>query len=153
MGHLITTANLLCRRLVIEIERFWHLVCVNLKREWSNTHQCTNVDGWCTNRIIFSIHVPSQVDFFCLPFLNHDQPWSQFYLQLYFFLTPFLVFFPLISICFGFFPCPPTQFLLFCFWNCSHPPTYYSPLSRTNLFTYIFKLKVDSSPSTYSPIN
>jgi hypothetical protein len=26
-------------------------------------------------------------------------------------------------------------------------------LSRTNLFTYIFKLKVDSSPSTYSPIN
>jgi hypothetical protein len=33
------------------------------------------------------------------------------------------------------------------------PPTYYPPLSLTYLLTYIFNLKIDSSPSTYSPIN
>jgi hypothetical protein len=33
------------------------------------------------------------------------------------------------------------------------PPTYYPPLSPTNLLTYLFKFKIDSSPSTYSPIN
>jgi hypothetical protein len=41
-------------------------------REWTSTHQCTNVDGWCTDRILFSIHVPSHVDFFSLPFLSPD---------------------------------------------------------------------------------
>ncbi len=41
-------------------------------------------------------------------------------------------------------------FLFFCFWKNSHPPTYYPPLFPTNLFTYIFKLKIDSSPSSYS---
>jgi hypothetical protein len=39
------------------------------------------------------------------------------------------------------------------FWNFSHPPTYYTPLSPTDLLTYIFRLKVGSSPSTYSPMN
>jgi hypothetical protein len=88
--------------------------------EWTSTHQCTNVDGWCTDRILFSIPVPSQVDLFCLPFLIPDQPLSQFF---------------------------------FFFWNFSHPLTYYPTFSPTNLLTYIFKLKIDSSPSTYSPIN
>jgi hypothetical protein len=32
-------------------------------------------------------------------------------------------------------------------------PTHYPALSPTDLLTYIFKLKVDSSPSTYSPVN
>jgi hypothetical protein len=49
--------------------------------EWSSTHQCTNVDGWCTHRILFSIPVPPQVDFFCLPFLS---PRLSFFLHLYF---------------------------------------------------------------------
>jgi hypothetical protein len=40
--------------------------------EWTNTHQCTNVDGWCTDRILFSIPVPSQVDLFRLRFLSCD---------------------------------------------------------------------------------
>jgi hypothetical protein len=68
--------------------------------------------------------------FFCLPFLSPD---LSFLLQLYFLPAPHPVFFFL--------------------WNFSRPPTYYPPLSPSNLLTYIFKLKVDSSPSTYSPIN
>ncbi len=46
---------------------------------------CTNVDGWCTDRILFSIPVPSQANFFCLPFLRPDL--SNF-LQLYFLPAP-----------------------------------------------------------------
>ncbi len=100
--------------------------------EWSTTHQCTNVDGWCTDRILFSIPVPPHVDFFCLPFLSPDQPWSA-----------------LISvfICNFFFSPHCTGFLFFFFfWNFSHPPTYYPPLAPTHLLTYIFELRVDSSP-------
>jgi hypothetical protein len=54
------------------------------------------------------------------------------------------------------FSLPPTEFFFFffCFWNFSRPPTYYpTPLSPSNLLAYVFKLKLDSSPSTYSPIN
>jgi hypothetical protein len=54
----------------------------------------TNVDGWRTDGFLFSIPVPSQIDFFSLTFT-----------------------------------------------------------SPTHLPTYIFKLQVDSSPFTYSPIN
>jgi hypothetical protein len=75
--------------------------------------------------------VPSQVDFFCLPFLSLD---LSFFVQLYFLLASHSIFLKKI-------------------WNFSHPPTYYPPLSPFDLFTYIFKLKVNSSPSTYSPIN
>ncbi len=90
------------------------------------------------------------VHFFSLPFLSpFCQPWSQF------FFSP--------NLCFSFlgnfiFSPAPTYFLFvvfsfpFFFLNFSRPPTYYPPLSATNLLTYIFKLKVDSSPSTYSPI-
>jgi hypothetical protein len=84
--------------------------------EWTSTHQCTNVDGWCTDRILFSIPVPSQVHFFLFAV---SQPWSQFFFA------------------FETFP--------------TYPPT--TPIVPTDLLTYIFKLKVDSSPSTYSPIN
>ncbi len=108
----------------------------NTGPEWTSTHQCTNVDGWYTDRILFSIHVPSQVDFFGLSFLSPDQPWSQF-----FFATLFS-------------PQPPPGFF-FCFWNFSHPPNYYphyppptySPiyLIKSRLFpiyllTYKFKM-------------
>ncbi len=64
-------------------------------------------------------------------------------------------FFPLISLFFWnfIFSPAPTQFLFFCFWNFSRPLTYYPPLPPSDLLAYIFKLKVDSSPSTYSPIN
>jgi hypothetical protein len=58
-------------------------------------------------------------------------------LQLYFLLAPHPVFF--------------FSLLLKLF-----PPTYplpCPPLSHTDLLTYIFKLEVDSSSSTYSPIN
>ncbi len=50
--------------------------------EWTSTQRCTNVDGWCTDRILFSILVPSQVDFFCFPFLSPDL--SSFFLEFYF---------------------------------------------------------------------
>jgi len=75
--------------------------------------------------------------------------------MLTFFLCPFSA---LISPDLSFFsgtsfsPRPPPSFFIF-FLLKLFPPTYYPPLSPTNLFAYIFKLKVDSSPSTYSPIN
>ncbi len=84
--------------------------------ERTSTHQCTNVDGWCTDRILFSIPVPSQVDFFCLPLLSLDQPWSQFFLQLYLLPAPFPVcFFPWSPFFFWnfIFSPPPTRFLFF----------------------------------------
>jgi hypothetical protein len=96
--------------------------------EWTNTHQCTNMDGWCTDRILFSIPVSSQVDFFIWPF---SALISDFFLELYFVPHPVSFY-----------------FLLKVF-----PPTHYPPLSPTDLFTYIFKLQVDPFPSTYSPIN
>ncbi len=56
-----------------------------------------------------------------------------FFLQLYFLPAPHPVFF---------------------FSRKLFPPTYSPPpMSPTDLLTYIFKLKLDSSPSTYSPIN
>ncbi len=117
--------------------------------EWTSTHQCTNMDGWCANRILFSIPIPSQVDFFCLPFLSpfSDQPWSLFSFATLFSPPPLpRFFFPLISVFFEtlFSLHPPPDFYFFGFWNFSHPPTY-SPI--------YLKLKVDSSPSTYSPKN
>ncbi len=82
-------------------------------------HQC----GW-----MGSIPVPSQVDFFCLPFLSPDPSFFFFFGTLFSARPP-----P------GFFFC--SSFETF--------PT----LPPTNLLTYIFKLTVDSSPSTYSSIN
>jgi len=87
-------------------------------------------NGWCTDRIFFSISgaIPGS-HFFCAL----SQSWSQFFC------------------CNFIFSLPPTQFLFFfCFWNFSRPPTYFPPLCPSNLLAYIFKLKVDSSPSTYS---
>jgi hypothetical protein len=85
-------------------------------REWTSTPQCTNVDGWCTDWILFSIPVPSQVDFFCLPFFSPDH---SFFLQLYFLPAPH----------------PVSFYFSFCFWDFSHqpttphcPPPTYSPL-------------------------
>jgi hypothetical protein len=73
--------------------------------------------------------------FFCLPFLSPDLS--------FFFAT---LFYPR--------PLPRFFFLLLKLFSSTHllpPPP--PPLSATNLLTYIFELKVDSSPSTYSPIN
>jgi hypothetical protein len=55
------------------ILHWWVLLGVTLSQKngpvWTSTHQCTNVDGWCSDRILFSIPVPSQVDtFFVCPF-------------------------------------------------------------------------------------
>jgi hypothetical protein len=50
----------------------------------------------------------------------------------------------------------PVYFFLFFiyFWgNFSCPPTYCPPLSPSDLLTYIFKLKVNSFPSTFSLVN
>ncbi len=118
--------------------------------EWTSTHQCTNVDGSCTDKFIFSIPAPSQVEFFCLPFLSPDLNFS---LQLYFLPTPFPVFFPWsLFFFFGtlFSPRPPPGFFFKIFFETfpTHPPTA-PPLT----YSPIFKLKVDSSASTYSPIN
>jgi len=80
-------------------------------------------------RILFSIPVPSQVDFFLLPFLSLDH--SFFLLEFYFLFAPH-----------------PFLFIFSFETFSAHPPS--------NLPTYspiLFKLKLDSSPSTYSPIN
>jgi hypothetical protein len=93
--------------------------------QWSSTHQCTNVDGWCTDRILFSIPVPSQADFFCLPFLSPD---LSFFLQLYFLPGPHPVFF-FFFLAFETFPArPPTT---------PPPPSIYLP----------------TCPSTFLPTN
>jgi hypothetical protein len=76
------------------------------------------MDGWCTDRILFSIPVPSEIDFFSLPFLSPD---LSLFLQLYFLPAP-----------------PPGIFLFFAFKTF---PTHQPPLSPTNPLTYIFKLK------------
>ncbi len=47
--------------------------------EWTSTYQCTNVDGWCTDRILFPCAIPGWLFLFAL-----SQPWSQCFLQLYF---------------------------------------------------------------------
>ncbi len=109
-------------------------------------------------KILFSIPLPSQVDIFLFAL---SQPWSQFFFATLFSPRPLPHFvFPLISIFFWNSISPPalTQFLcffLFFFFLLLKffPPTYYPPLSPTNLLTYLFKFKIDSSPSTYSPIN
>ncbi len=107
-----------------------HKIGTYRRPEWTSTHQCTNVDGWCTDRILFSIPVPSQVHFFLFAL---SQPWSQF------------------SFATLFSPRPPPGFYFFFAFETF--PTHYPPLSPIDLLTYIFKLKIDSSPSTYSPIN
>jgi len=122
-------------------------VWTQLGPEWTSTHQRTNVDGWCTDRIVFSIPVPSQVDVFCLPFL----PWSQFFFATLFshHLAPIFFFFLLLKLF------PPTHPLPL---TVPHRPTHLyiwinSKLFPIYLLTYIFELIVNSSPSTYSPIN
>ncbi len=91
--------------------------------EWTSTHQCTNVDGWCTDRILFSIPVPSLVDFFSLPFLSPD-----------------------LSFFFGtlFSPRPPSSFFFFFVFAFEtfpfHPPSHCLPLPLTHLLTYKFKM-------------
>ncbi len=80
--------------------------------------QCTNVDGWCTDGILFSILVPSQVDFFPLPFLS---PNPSFFWQLYFLPAPFPVFFPPPDLCVFFWgtlfsPSPPPSFFSLIFF-------------------------------------
>ncbi len=97
-----------------------------------------------------------RLTFFLCPFSALSQPWSEFFFGTLFSPCPLPTFFFPLSLIFlgNFILSPiPTQFLFFFFWNFSHRPTYYPPLSPTDLFTYIFKLKVDSSPSTSSPIN
>ncbi len=89
---------------------------------------------------------------FYLPFLNLN---PNFFLQLYFFFAPFPIFFPpnfyfLLELYF----LSAFHLVFFChFKNFLHPPTYYPPLSPTDLLTYILKLEVNSSPSTYSLLN
>jgi hypothetical protein len=112
--------------------------CFNLTEDQSEpapTSAPTWMDGALIGFSFLSMCHP-RLTFFVCPF----QPWSAlisvfFFWELYFLLTPH-----------------PVSFF-FCFWNFFHQPTYYPALSPTDLFTYIFKLKVDSSPSTYSPIN
>jgi hypothetical protein len=41
-------------------------LCRLAQSEAASTHQCTNVDGWCTDRILFSLPLPSQLHFFFL---------------------------------------------------------------------------------------
>ncbi len=65
------------------------------------------------------------------PILSPD---LSFFLQLYFLPAPH----------------PVSVFLFFLLKL--FPPTYYPPLSPTDLLTYIYKLKVDSYPFTFSPI-
>ncbi len=98
--------------------------------KWTTTHQYTTMDGWCTNRILYFLSMCHPkltffpctfstliIVFFCnfifsLPpsqFFSFD--FSFFFLEFYFLLAPHLVSF------------------FFCFWNFSHPPTYYPPLS------------------------
>jgi hypothetical protein len=120
-----------------------------LRPEWTSTHQCTNVDGWCTDRIPFSIPVPSQVHFFCLPFLSPD---LSFFWNFIFSLPPSQFFlFPLSQRSVFFlgnfiFSPPPTQFLFFsCFWNFSRPPTYPTPPPPS--------IYLPTCHSTFLPIN
>jgi len=89
--------------------------------EWPNTHQCTNVDGWCTDRILFSIPGLSlchpRLTLFVCPFsalINVD---LKFFLQLYFLTAPFPVFF----FVFETFPTHPHT-------NPHYPPPTYSPI-------------------------
>ncbi len=117
-----------------------HKIGTHRRPEWTSTHQCTNVDGWCTDRIPFSIPVPSQVHFFCLPVLSPDQPWSQFSFANLFSPRPLpSFFFPLISVFFGtlFSPRPLLgffSFFFFCFWNFSHPLPPTVPHQPTHLY-------------------
>ncbi len=94
--------------------------------EWSSTHQCTNVDGWCTHRILFSIPVPSQVHFFSLPFLSPDL--SFFFGTLFSPRTP-----PSLIVCLFFFF---FFFLLLKLFPPTHPPTYLSTYLPFHLPTY-----------------
>jgi hypothetical protein len=74
--------------------------------------------------------VPSHLDFFSLPFPSPD---------LSFFCN--FIFYP-----------PATQFFFFLAFE-TFPTHLLPPTVPTDLLTYIFKLKVDSSPHTYSPLN
>ncbi len=111
---------------------FWPIFCGFAGPEWTSTQLCTNVDGWCIDRILFSIHVPFRLTFFCLHFLSPDL--SFFFLVTLFSPRPLpSFFFPLISDFFFWnfiFSPPPTQvfFNFFAFETFpAHPPTYYPP--------------------------
>ncbi len=68
-----------------------------------------------------------------------------------FFICPFSA---LISVFFNnFIFSPPTTKFLFSFPLETSPPPLPPPPSPTDLLTYMFKQKVNSSQSTYSPIN
>jgi hypothetical protein len=99
--------------------------------EPASTSAPTWMDGALIGFSFLSLcHHPRLTFFFAL-----SQPWSA-----------------LISVfsCNFIFSRPRTQF--FFFWVLKlFPPTHLQPAS--DLLTYIFELKVDSSPSTYSPIN
>jgi hypothetical protein len=96
----------------------------------NSTQQCANVDGWCTDRTLFPCAIPGWLFLFAL-----SQPWSQFFFATLFSLRP------------------PPGFIFYLFLLLKlFPPTYYPALSPTDLLTYIFKLNVDSSPSTCSPV-
>jgi len=75
----------------------------------AQVHQLGWMDGWCTDRILFSIHVPFQVEFFCLSFLSPDL--SFFFWEFYFLPAPH-----------------PVSFFFTSFWNISYPPNYYPPI-------------------------
>jgi hypothetical protein len=68
-----------------------------------------------------------------------------------FFLCPFSA---LTSVYFcNFYFLPALHLVSFYFFALETFPTHYRPLSPTDLLTYIFELKVVSSPSIYPPIN
>ncbi len=102
--------------------------------EWTNTHQCNDLDGWCTDRILFSIPVPSQVDFFS-PFLSPD---LSFFCNFIFSPPPSQFFFSRSKFFFGTLfsphPSPSFFFLLLKLFPPTHlqPPT--DPLWPTRLY-------------------
>ncbi len=121
------------------------------------------MDGWCTNMFLFSISVPSLVEFFGLPFLSPD---LRFFLRLYFLPAPFPVSFwgTLFS------PCPPPSFFFF-LSKLPHPrppnqptsphcpPLTYSPINLkcvtfipTHLLTHP-SIYLPTCPSTFLPTN
>jgi len=126
----------------------WKLICIQKKKRrqtyqnapfngtsfvWKegwNLGCIQNIDGWCTNGSSFgpcANHGGWQVFFF----LFFSALTSIFVLELFFFLTPYPIFFP----------------------SKTFPPPAYShlfiPLTPIHLFTYIFKIKIDFLPPTY----
>ncbi len=115
------------------------------------------VDGWCTDRILFPILVPSQVDSFFFALSHLDQPWSQFFLQLYFLPAPFAVSFPWSLFFFRNFIFSPSQ--IFFPDLCFFPELYFSPQAPPGVFFFFLNFSHwptysphHCPPPTYSPI-